>query len=104
MNFNKDSIYASPISSISNFKYDAISQKLEFHEVGQHKLQTDTQHAFKKTRGYSNLDISPIRTALENRLIPEVFSQHRQRLKKAGLCAVEVRFQHFNFASMIALK
>jgi tRNA (cmo5U34)-methyltransferase len=81
-----------------------LSEKLCFDDPRQEALQTDMHHAFKKSQGYSDLEISQKRNALENVLIPETFLQHRQRLCEAGFSSVEVWFQYFNFASMIALK
>lgn len=81
-----------------------LSEKLAFDDVRQQALQTDMHHLFKKAQGYSDLEVSQKRAALENVLIPETFSTHRQRLLTAGFDSVEVWFQYFNFASMIALK
>ena len=81
-----------------------LSEKLKFDDEKQQHLQTDMHHVFKKSQGYSDLEISQKRCALETVLIPETFNQHQQRLKKAGFSSVEVWFQYFNFASMVALK
>ncbi len=81
-----------------------LSEKLKFDDPRQQQLQTEMHHAFKKAQGYSDLEISQKRTALENVLIPETFACHRQRLLKAGFNSAEVWFQYFNFASIIALK
>ena len=81
-----------------------LSEKLAFEDARQQVLQTDMHHVFKKAQGYSELEISQKRSALEHVLIPETFSTHRQRLLAAGFSSVEVWFQYFNFASMIALK
>ncbi|MGR9047002.1 MAG: carboxy-S-adenosyl-L-methionine synthase CmoA [Gammaproteobacteria bacterium] len=81
-----------------------LSEKLKFEDERQQELQTDMHHAFKKAQGYSDLEISQKRTALEKVLLPETFKQHQQRLKNAGFSSAEVWFQYFNFASMIALK
>jgi tRNA (cmo5U34)-methyltransferase len=81
-----------------------LSEKLAFDDDKQHELQMDMHHLFKKAQGYSDMEISQKRTALENVLIPESFALHRQRLSKVGFSSVEVWFQYFNFASMIALK
>lgn len=81
-----------------------LSEKLAFEDERQQSLQTDMHHLFKKAQGYSELEISQKRTALENVLIPETFDVHRRRLKKIGFGSAEVWFQYFNFASMIALK
>lgn len=81
-----------------------LSEKLAFDDERQQALQTDMHHLFKKAQGYSDLEVSQKRAALENVLIPEDFATHRQRLLNAGFSSVEVWFQYFNFASMIALK
>ncbi|MFI3135947.1 MAG: carboxy-S-adenosyl-L-methionine synthase CmoA [Methylococcaceae bacterium] len=81
-----------------------LSEKLQFDDPRQNELQTDMHHAFKKAQGYSDLEISQKRNALENVLIPETFQQHQQRLLAVGFSSAEVWFQYFNFASMVALK
>ena len=81
-----------------------ISEKLAFDDVRQHELQIDLHHEFKKAQGYSQLEISQKRTALENVLIPETFATHQNRLKSVGFASAELWFQYFNFASFIALK
>jgi tRNA (cmo5U34)-methyltransferase len=81
-----------------------ISEKLAFDDVRQHELQIDLHHEFKKAQGYSDLEISQKRTALENVLIPETFATHQNRLKSVGFNSAELWFQYFNFASFIALK
>lgn len=81
-----------------------LSEKLAFDDVRQQALQTDMHHLFKKAQGYSDLEVSQKRAALENVLVPEAFSIHQQRLAAAGFSNVEVWFQYFNFASMVALK
>ena len=81
-----------------------ISEKLAFEDTRQQALQIDLHHAFKKAQGYSALEISQKRTALENVLIPETFAQHQQRLQSVGFSSTELWFQYFNFASFIALK
>jgi tRNA (cmo5U34)-methyltransferase len=81
-----------------------ISEKISFDDSQQQALQTEMHHIFKKANGYSDLEISQKRTALENVLIPETFKQHQQRLLNAGFNSAEIWFQYFNFASMLALK
>lgn len=81
-----------------------ISEKLAFEDARQHELQIDLHHEFKKAQGYSELEISQKRTALENVLIPETFTQHQTRLQSVGFKSAELWFQYFNFASFIALK
>ncbi len=81
-----------------------ISEKIQFKDAQQQTLQTDMHHAFKKAQGYSDLEISQKRTALENVLIPESFAQHKQRLLDVGFSSAEQWFQYFNFVSILALK
>ncbi len=81
-----------------------LSEKLAFTDPRQQELQTEMHHAFKRAQGYSELEISQKRNALENVLIPETLQQHRTRLAEAGFSSAEVWFRYFNFASMIALK
>lgn len=81
-----------------------LSEKLMFEDHRQQELQTNLHHVFKKSQGYSDLEISQKRSALENVLLPETFISHQQRLYKAGFSSAEVWFQYFNFASIIALK
>ena len=81
-----------------------LSEKLMFTNPRQQALQTEMHHAFKKANGYSDMEVSQKRASLENVLIPETFSQHKERLLQSGFDNAEVWFQYFNFASMIALK
>lgn len=81
-----------------------LSEKLCFDDPRQEALQIDMHHTFKKAQGYSALEISQKRTALENVLVPETLNVHQQRLQAVGFSSAEVWFQYFNFASMIALK
>lgn len=81
-----------------------LSEKLAFDDQRQQALQIDMHHHFKKMQGYSDLEISQKRSALENVLLAESFAVHQQRLLAAGFSSVEIWFQYFNFASMIALK
>jgi tRNA (cmo5U34)-methyltransferase len=59
---------------------------------------------FKKTMGYSDLEISQKRNALENVLIPDTGPQHRQRLRNVGFDEVYECFRGFNFVSYLAIK
>ncbi len=59
---------------------------------------------FKLENGYSALEISQKRDALEKVLIPETISDHKTRIKKAGFKGFDIFLKWFNFASMIACK
>lgn len=81
-----------------------LSEKLKFEDLKQQNLHTDLHHEFKKTQGYSALEISQKRSALEHVLLAETLSTHKKRLAAVGFNSAEVWFQYFNFASLIALK
>jgi tRNA (cmo5U34)-methyltransferase len=67
-------------------------------------LQRSFHHAFKRENGYSDLEISRKREALEKVLIPESLESHLQRLQRAGFTAMDVWLKWFNFAALIAVK
>lgn len=81
-----------------------ISEKVDFKDPDHRALMIDLHHAFKRANGYSELEVAQKRSALENVLIPETLDAHRERLKSVGFTSVDVWFQCFNFASMIAIK
>jgi tRNA (cmo5U34)-methyltransferase len=67
-------------------------------------LQNRFYHAFKRENGYSELEISQKREALEKVLIPETVKTHLVRLQQAGFAAVDVWHKWFNFAAFMAVK
>lgn len=81
-----------------------LSEKIRFPHPHQEAFHADMHHAFKKANGYSELEISQKRTALEKVLIPETLSAHRERIYTAGFAHCEVWFQCLNFASLCAQK
>lgn len=80
------------------------SEKITHADPELAKLQQDFYYAFKRENGYSELEISQKREALEKILIPETLDQHMDRLRDAGFAAVDVWQKWFNFASLIAIK
>lgn len=81
-----------------------LSEKVCFEDEPHQQLMTELHHNFKRANGYSDLEIAQKRTAIENYLVPETLDAHRQRLRQAGFQSVDVWFQCFNFASLIAIK
>ena len=57
---------------------------------------------FKRANGYSELEISQKRQALENVMIPEPIDTHLQRFTHAGFSSARVWFRCLNWASFIA--
>ena len=81
-----------------------LSEKICFEDPAQQALMTELHHAFKSANGYSELEISQKRTALENTLITETVETHVTRLRDVGYSQVAVWFQCFNFVSILAVK
>lgn len=81
-----------------------LSEKIKCAEADQQALMTELYLEFKRANGYSELEISQKRSALENVLIPDTLTIHHERLQRAGFSQSLVWFQNFVFASMIAVK
>lgn len=81
-----------------------LSEKITFDDPTERELQIELYHAFKRANGYSDLEISQKRNALENVLIPDTLEQHQQRLQKIGFESSRPWFQCFNFLSLLAIK
>lgn len=81
-----------------------VSEKILFPDDTLNRLFSDLYHDFKESRGYSQLEISQKRAALENILFPETLETHRNRLATIGFHSFDVWFQCFNFASMVAFR
>lgn len=81
-----------------------ISEKICFENTGEHDRQTAWHHDFKRTQGYSDLEISRKRDALEDVLIPDTEQAHFQRFRDAGFSSAYRWFQCFSFASYIVFK
>jgi tRNA (cmo5U34)-methyltransferase len=81
-----------------------LSEKIRFEDAQEDALQQALHHAFKRNNGYSDLEISQKRTALENVLMPETLAEHEQRLQRAGFAQSHVWFRCFNFLSLVAIR
>nr|BCB97486.1 tRNA (carboxy-S-adenosyl-L-methionine) synthase CmoA [Shewanella vesiculosa] len=81
-----------------------ISEKLFFEDNHIQQLLDEQHLDFKRANGYSELEISQKRSALENVMRPDSLNVHQQRLTENGFSHFSVWFQCFNFASMVAIK
>ena len=101
---SRDSLLQKIYSGMTTGGILVLSEKICFADPHLQDLNTDLHHAFKKSNGYSDLEIAQKRSALENVLQPETLDAHEQRLRHAGFSSVDVWFQCFNFASLVAIK
>ncbi len=81
-----------------------LSEKVINHDKRLNRAFIDIYHQFKKTRGYSELEIARKREALENVLIPFSVQENRAMLQKSGFVSVTTYLQWFNFTSFVAVK
>lgn len=81
-----------------------IAEKIRFaDQQNQQLLDTWHQH-FKRSQGYSDLEIAQKRQALENVMQPDPLETHRQRLQQVGFGQICQWFQALNFAAVLARK
>ena len=71
------------------------------------KIQADTEfvdyhHSFKRAKGYSELEITQKRDALEKVMVIDSLETHKKRLNDVGFNQVTVWFQLLNWVSLIA--
>lgn len=81
-----------------------LSEKIVFENEESNERQIKRYYDFKRLNGYSELEISQKRNALENVLIPETSEQLLSKLDKAGFIKSDLWFQLFNFISIVAEK
>ncbi|CAM4193218.1 carboxy-S-adenosyl-L-methionine synthase CmoA [Vreelandella rituensis] len=81
-----------------------LSEKIIDADERDNAWRVERYHDFKRANGYSDMEISQKRTALENVLVPDTLDAHHARLKNAGFTRSLTWFQYLNFASLIAFK
>jgi len=81
-----------------------LSEKFVFDDPISHQILIDLHLDFKRSHGYSELEISQKRSSLENVLIADTVTQHYDRLQQAGFIHNNLWYQCFNFGSIISIK
>lgn len=81
-----------------------IAEKLSFSDQRTQQLLDQWHQGFKRSQGYSDLEIAQKRQALENVMQPDTLETHQQRLQQAGFNHVCQWFQALNFAAVLARK
>lgn len=81
-----------------------LTEKISFADPDRDAQVSELYYAYKKTQGYSDLEIAQKRTALENVLICDTQETHLDRLKACGFEKIDVWFQVLNFISLVAVK
>ncbi len=79
-------------------------EKLTVTDGDLNRLFINYYYDMKRRNGYSELEISQKREALENVLIPYRLDENVELLKGAGFRSVEMFFRWYNFCGMVAIK
>jgi tRNA (cmo5U34)-methyltransferase len=67
-------------------------------------LFVEQYHTYKRSQGYSKLEIAKKREVLENVLVPLKPGKNRDLLTAAGFRQIDVFFKWFNFAGFLAVR
>ena len=81
-----------------------VTDKIVFADSAEQQAMEALHTEFKRANGYSDLEISQKRSALEKVLIADTLADHHQRLQQAGFAQVFTWFRCFNFAGVCAIK
>jgi tRNA (cmo5U34)-methyltransferase len=78
-----------------------VSEKLSFEDPADQSFYESAHLDYKRANGYSELEISQKRSALENVLLMDSEAEHRERFAAAGFGKVRKWFQCLNWASYL---
>ncbi|GAB3003990.1 carboxy-S-adenosyl-L-methionine synthase CmoA [Psychrosphaera aestuarii] len=81
-----------------------LSEKFIFDDVKINDSLNELHLDFKRANGYSELEISQKRSAIENVMKVDSFQTHLDRLSNVGFGHVSSWYQCFNFGSFIGIK
>jgi len=81
-----------------------LSEKVRFEDDLDNQRHIALHEGFKRSQGYSDIEISQKRQALEQVLVPETLKIHHERLHASGFSKSQTWFQCFNFTSILAFK
>ena len=68
------------------------------------ELIFNLHHDFKRSQGYSDLEIAQKRNALEEVMKIDTIDKQIERLKSVGFTKVTQWYQAYNFVSFLAIK
>lgn len=79
-----------------------LSEKFSHSDPAIHAQWIELYCDYKRVNGYSELEISRKRDALENVLVPFTVAENEQLLKDAGFSKTELLLKWFNFGTLLA--
>ncbi|MFW2177735.1 MULTISPECIES: carboxy-S-adenosyl-L-methionine synthase CmoA [unclassified Moraxella] len=81
-----------------------LTEKTHLLDEADDAWRVERYYDFKRANGYTEMEISGKRNALENVLMTDTLDFHHERLAKVGFKRHLTWFQFLNFASIIAFK
>lgn len=100
----RDALIEKIYAGLHNGGSFVLSEKIKFNNHKTNLALIDIHHQYKADQGYSQLEISQKRDAIENVLIAETLETHTKRLKNAGFSVVTPWVQNLQFISILAIK
>ena len=101
---NRDKIIQNIFNGMNEGGILILSEKIIFEDRKLAERQIERYHNYKRLNGYSDIEISKKKDALENVLVPDSIETHKKRLQNAGFKTADVWHQAFNFISIVAEK
>lgn len=101
---HRDSLIKSILNGMNENGALILVEKILGEDSHFNRLFIRYYYEMKKRHGYSELEISQKREALENVLIPYKLLENREMLLRAGFRYCDTFFKWYNFCGMIALK
>jgi tRNA (cmo5U34)-methyltransferase len=84
--------------------FSLVSEKVVHAQPDFDDALVELYFEFKRRQGYSELEISRKRDALENVLVPLTVDDNIAMIRKAGFARVEVLLKWFNFATFVCYR
>lgn len=81
-----------------------VSEKVRFGDEWCQDYFDHTHAAYKRSNGYSALEVAQKRAALENVLVPDRMEDHEARFEAAGFGRVHAWFRCLNWVSYVAMR
>jgi len=81
-----------------------VVEKVLGENTTHNRLFINHYYEMKRRNGYSELEISQKREALENVLIPYRLEENKELLEKCGFSSMDVFFKWYNFCAILAAK
>jgi tRNA (cmo5U34)-methyltransferase len=81
-----------------------VSEKVVHEQMAVNDTMVELYFEYKRRQGYSELEISRKRDALETVLVPLTIKKNSQMLEQAGFTNIEILLKWFNFATFLCYR